>query len=360
MSNSILQKDLDHTLGALSPQDRSALAGATVLITGAAGFLGYYALQFFGTHAKTLGIQKVIGADNFILGQPDWFGTRRLPGVLQLHKFDIVRDSLADLPGTSDVDFVFHMASIGSSPYFRRHNIETADANVTGLRNLLEFYRTRSLKGLLFFSSSEIYGDPFEQFIPTPETYRGNVPSVGPRACYDESKRFGETLCYLFFHRHGMPVRIVRPFNTYGPGMSVNDRRVPADFAKAVITNTTIEILSDGSPTRTFCYVADALAGYIKVLVHGDFDVFNIGIDRPEISMRRFAEIFRDRGLAEYGHSVEIKLGQSSDPFYLSDVPNRRCPDISKARRILSYAPTIEVEDGIRRYLRFLKLEGVA
>jgi len=356
----ILGEDLAHTLHALGARERAALTDSRILVTGCAGFLGFYALQFLVAQAKTLGIRSVIGIDNFILRRPAWLAELSRSSVLRVEEFDIATGSLANIPGAANADFVLHMASIGSSPLFRRYGIETVDATVWGLRNLLEFYRNRNLKGLLFFSSSEIYGDPSAQFIPTPETYRGNVPCVGPRACYDESKRFGETLCYLFAERYRMPISVVRPFNTYGPGMVVDDQRAPADFARAVIENQDIEILSDGSPTRTFCYVADALAGYIKALCHGSFDVFNIGMDRPEISMRRFAELFRDGGRAVLGYHGNIRLGSSSDPFYLSDVPNRRCPDIGKARNVLGYAPTIEVKEGVDRYLRYLKHDGVA
>ena len=146
------------------------------------------------------------------------------------------------------------------------------------------------LKGLLFFSSSEIYGDPAPEAIPTNESYRGNVACLGPRACYDEAKRFGETLCWVFANTLGTPIRIVRPFNNYGPGMALTDSRAPADFGQCVMQNRDITIFSSGAPTRTFCYVADAVAGYFKALLHDRFDAFNIGIEKPEISVRELAE----------------------------------------------------------------------
>ena len=121
------------------------------------------------------------------------------------------------------------------------------DANVIGLRKLLDYYKEKPIKSFLFFSSSEVYGDPDPNRIPLEEDYRGNVATIGPRACYDEAKRFGETMSYLFAEKYNLPIKIVRPFNNYGPGMNLNDKRVPADFAKAVFENRDIEIFSDGT-----------------------------------------------------------------------------------------------------------------
>ena len=124
------------------------------------------------------------------------------------------------------------MASIASPMFYRKYPIETLDANIWGLRRLLDYYMEKEMKGFLFYSSSELYGDPAPEAVPTSEDYNGNVCATGPRACYDESKRFGETMCMLFAQQYGMPIGVVRPFNNYGPGMKINDKRVPADFAK--------------------------------------------------------------------------------------------------------------------------------
>jgi UDP-glucuronate decarboxylase len=246
------------------------------------------------------------------------------------------------------------MASIASPSFYRQYPLETVDANVWGLRSLLEFYRGKAIKGLLFFSSSEIYGDPDSGHIPTDEDYRGYVSATGPRACYDEAKRFGETLCAIYAQKFDMPIGVVRPFNNYGPGMKLTDRRVPADFARAVYENKDIAILSDGSPTRTFCYVADAVIGYIKVLLHGSYDCFNIGIDRPEITVRRLAGIYAAAGRELFGYGGEVVFGSPGDSQYLTHNPERRRPVISKAKSLLNYNPAVEVEDGVRKFLRFI------
>jgi len=136
--------------------------------------------------------------------------------------------------------------------------------------------------------------------------------------------------------------------------MNINDRRAPADFARDIILNNDIVLYSDGSPTRTFCYIADAIVGYLKVLTYPEFDIFNIGADRPEISIRELAEIFADAGakVADYTGTIRLEIPESDD--YLRDNPSRRCPSIEKARRLLDYSPGIGVREGVERYLKFL------
>lgn len=340
--------------------EREKLRDATILITGCAGFLGFSFLHYFCQYATPLGLRSIIGLDNFRLGQPLWLKALRqhYPNLLTLQRFDIARDTIQAVEEAKKADVVLHMASIASPPFYRTYPLETIDANVWGLRNLLDFYYDKKLRGFLFFSTSEIYGDPTPEAIPTTETYRGNVSSLGPRACYDESKRFGETLCSVYAQLHNMPLVIVRPFNNYGPGMKLTDGRVPADFAQDVLANRSIVIRSDGSPTRTFCYVADAIVGYLKALTYGCFECFNIGLDEPEISIRQFAEINAKIGGEICNYSAPIICTPSSDPAYLVHNPYRRCPDITKARRLLHFHPTIGVEEGVARYLTFNKAAG--
>jgi UDP-glucuronate decarboxylase len=294
----------------------------------------------------------------FLLGKPGWIERLTDNGLFSVRKFDIASDNLSQIDGAENADYVIHMASVASPAFYRKYPIETLDANVWGLRALLDLYAGKSLRGLLFFSSSELYGDPDENNIPTNEEYRGFVSATGPRACYDEAKRFGETLCMLYAGKYGMPIGVARPFNNYGPGMRITDKRVPADFAKAVYENTDITILSSGAPTRTFCYIADAIAGYFKILLYGKYDYFNIGIDRPEISVETLAEIYARAGAEIFGYTGKAAFGSSSDTDYLTHNPKRRCPDIDKARSLLGYEPKIFAEDGVRRFLTFLKESG--
>jgi UDP-glucuronate decarboxylase len=360
MSNPIVVEDLTQIRASVDVQDR--LRDAVVLVTGCAGFVGFYLMQFLVRYAAELGIRKVIGLDTFLLDRPRWLIqlAERYPDKLALHEFNIAASDLGNIAGSAGARFVIHMASIASPTFYRRYPLETVDANIWGLRQLLDFYRdSSSLEGLLFLSSSEIYGDPEASAIPTPEDYRGNVACVGPRACYDEAKRFGETLCYIFANSYSMPITVARPFNNYGPGMRLDDRRLAADFARCVLERRDIVILSDGSPTRTFCYIADAVTGYLKCLLHGRFDSFNIGIERPEVSVREVAQIFQNLGKAICGYRGTIRFEQSRDKEYLTDNPNRRCPVIAKACEQLGYEPKILVEEGVERYLKFLRFEQV-
>ena len=359
MKNRILIEDIANINEHIG-ENRNKFDGATILITGCAGFLGFYFLHYFLDRANRFGSGRIIALDNFMLEKPTWLMELKEnhSDCLELHKFDIAKDDLANIDGAADADFVVHMASIASPMFYRKYPIETLDANIWGLRHLLDYYKdSERLKGLLFFSSSEIYGDPTPDQIPTSEDYRGNVACVGPRACYDEAKRFGETLCYNWALSYNMPITVARPFNNYGPGMHLGDKRLPADFAQCLFDNKDIVILSDGLPTRTFCYITDAISGYLLCLTHGKFDSFNIGMDKPETSVRDFAELFRQAGEEILGYTGGVSYEKSSDPDYLTDNPNRRCPIIDKARTHIGYDPRILVDEGIRRYIEFLHIE---
>ncbi|MEM1340701.1 MAG: NAD-dependent epimerase/dehydratase family protein [Pseudomonadota bacterium] len=360
MTNAVVQADLDHIHKGLGAKSE-AFRDQTIVITGCAGFLGFYITQYFAHFAEELGIKRVIALDTFLLDTPAWLSdlAQAHGHLLDVRTFDISKDDLSAIEGAPEAGFVVHGASIASPTFYRKYPVETLDANIWGLRHILDLYRGRdSLKGLLFFSSSEIYGDPTPDAIPTPETYRGNVSCHGPRACYDESKRFGETMSWVYAQQFGMPITVARPFNNYGPGMRLGDKRLPADFALAVTEGRDLVIHSDGTPTRTFCYVADAVTGYLLCLLHGTYDYFNIGVDTPEIMVRELAEIYRAAGETVYGYQGQVHYQAAEDPAYLEDNPNRRCPVIDKARAVLGYNPTILVDEGIERYLRYLKEEG--
>jgi nucleoside-diphosphate-sugar epimerase len=229
------------------------------------------------------------------------------------------------------------------------------DANINGLRNLLDKFLAqkqsgREALGFLFFSSSEIYGDPDAASIPTPEDYRGVVSCTGPRACYDEAKRYGETLCVNFFRQHALPVKAARPFNNFGPGLKITDGRVIPDFARDVFANRDIVMLSDGAPMRTFCYVADAVVGYYKVLVKGHpGEAYNVGTEKPEISIADLARKIAGLSKELFGYTGKVVTKASKDADYLIDNPNRRCPIIEKARTHLGFNPAIELAEGLRR-----------
>ncbi len=360
LSNPILQEDMAYIRQKMD--DPARFAGRNILITGCGGFIGFYLTHFFvDLKRQGYGFGKLLLLDAFRSGMPEWVS--RLAAEdrdIAVHTFDVARDALKHVQGADAADYVIHMASIASPTYYRQFPVETIEANVMGLQRLLEFYKNRKLEGLLYFSSSEVYGEPDPTCIPTPESYWGHVASMGPRACYDESKRMGETLCYVYYRTFGMPVRIVRPFNNFGPGMSLTDRRAPADFALAVLRNEAIVIHSDGKPTRTFCYIADAIDGYIRVLLHPRFDCFNIGSDGIELSVEQLAGIYSEAAAELWGYAGEVSYAPSPEKDYLTHNPTRRCPDLTKARSELAYCPQTDVAQGVRRYLRFLQKELIS
>ena len=356
--NTILKEDLEYIYKKVG-SNLEKFKNANILITGCCGFLGYYFLHFFDTYKEVLGIKSIVAVDNFQSGKPEWIEKLAQSNNIDFQVFDIIDGDINSLKLDKSDSFVLHMASIASPVFYRKYPIKTIEANIWGLKKLLDMYKEQSLRGFLFFSSSEIYGNPDSAHIPTSEDYRGYVNTIGPRACYDESKRFGETICYEYAKEYDLPITLVRPFNNYGPGMKLDDKRVPADFAKAVINNRDIVILSDGKPTRTFCYIADAISGYLKVLLHGKFDVFNIGIDKPEISILELANIYADKGKKLLNYTGNVIYQKSNETNYLTDNPDRRCPVIDKAKSVLDYEPEIYVEEGVERFLKYIIEEGL-
>jgi len=350
MINNITINDMEYIYNSLSDYDKEKLKGSKILVTGFAGSLGYTLLHFFALYSEKLGIGKVYGIDTYLFGKPQWLGDIEKFPIFDLNQLNITN---CDLNFAKDANIIFHMASLASPIYYRQHPLETIDADVVGIRRLLDFYKDKNIKGLLFYSSSETYGEPSHDKIPTNETYWGNVNTCGPRACYDESKRFGETLCYYYAKLYSLPVVIVRPFNNYGPGMRLDDQRVVADFAKNIINNEDIVIYSDGKPTRTFDYIPDATVGYIKAVLYGRFQIFNIGSDAEEISISELANIYKQLGNELFSYDKSIIYKVHSDVEYLVDNPSRRCPDITKAKELLGFSPRIHAKEGIKRYLQY-------
>lgn len=336
------------TIAANLGESTRRFSGKNILLTGGAGFLGtQFSHYFMYINQEGLLDQPCTlhCLDNYLRGTPDWMEGFKGRDDFRIIKADITRPM--ELPSC---DFVIHAASVASPIYYRKHPIETMDANVIGLRLLLDHFREKGCESFLYFSTSEIYGDPFPEFIPTKETYRGNVSCTGPRACYDESKRYGETLCVNFQQQYGLPVKIARPFNNFGPGLRIDDGRVLPDFFNDVLNGRDIRMLSDGKATRTFCYISDAITGYLLILLSShDGEPFNIGVESPEISMREVADLV----IKVSGASSTVVTAQSTDKHYLTDNPQRRCPDISKARQLLGYAPNMSLEEGLRRTYEF-------
>jgi len=321
----------------------SAFAGKTILLSGARGFLGRYLTETFAQLNRTVLKQpcKVIATDNLITAGKLGSEAQDQDGVTFI-KHDVIQPLKINEP----VHFILHAAGIASPFYYRAYPLETLDVAVTGTRHMLELAREQKAR-LLFFSSSEIYGDPDQKYVPTPESYNGYVSCLGARACYDESKRLGETLCRIYHTQFGVKTNMVRPFNIYGPGMQEKDYRVLPNFASRIKGRKPLHIYGSGNQTRTFCYINDAIAGFLKVLVHGvPGEPYNIGNPKPEISMLQLAKEIEQ----VLGRPLEIATIAYPDS-YPADEPNRRCPDITKAILQLDFHPSVPLREGLNRFL---------
>ncbi len=286
---------------------------------------------------------KIIAVDNLISGKES-----KISHLLEKPFFKFLKSDVSKpLEIEEKLDFIIHAASIASPTIFRQNPLETMDSNSLGTRNMLELAKKNKVEAFLFTSTSEVYGDPSPENIPTKETYRGNVSCTGPRACYDESKRLGETLCMIYFTKFNVPIRMSRSFNVYGPRLGLHDKRVLPDFMLNAWNNQNIVLLSDGSPTRSFCYITDSIKAHFKVLLSdANGEVFNIGNDLEEISILELAR----RIVETSGKNLEVKFKKSEDKHYLTDSPNRRCPDISKMRKFFpDWKPEVMLDEGLKR-----------
>ena len=347
----IVQEDIKTIVNQLA-KEAPKLSGKTVLISGGAGFLGKYFLGVFSylnRHVLDEPV-RVISVDNFITGDRDPnfdFSDRE-------HILDVWGDVTHPLPVREDIDYIIHAAGLASPVYYRQYPMETIEAAVTGTKNLLELARqNKNLQGFLFFSSSEIYGDPDPKAVPTPESYHGHVSSIGPRACYDESKRLSETICSVYHEKFGIPATMVRPFNVFGPGMKHNDRRVVPMFTYQALNGEPITVHGDGHQTRTFCYITDAMTGFLKVLLAGKpGEAYNVGNEHNEIAMRDLAQIFVEAAGGDASYTL-IPYPES----YPAGEPQRRCPDGTKARQELDFEAKVDFKDGIIRFMDWARTQ---
>ena len=346
----ILDDDLKEIFGRVIGFWR--LRNSNILITGSAGFLGYYYSNFLLRYSRELEIESITLAD--IKNPSSRIDVEYDTSIVNFLEMDMSQGT-TNKSNKNFFDVIINLASFASPVAYRADPIATVRGSVLSVWNLLENYCDDIDQNGSFqiFSSSEIYGDPPGNEIPTSEDYRGNVSCLGPRACYDESKRFIETLGSVYAKQNGANISVIRPFNNFGPGMSLHDGRLPADVMRAMIKQEKLALFSDGTPTRSFCYVADAIVGYLLALNNTGFRVYNIGNDTEELSVRAFVERSADvyKGLTSQCFDFEFTKSEELD--YLTDNPNRRFPNLSKARNELLYSPQISLEEGINRWLTF-------
>ena len=319
------------------------LEGKTVLIAGGKGFLGTYFTSVLTKINETLSKpMKIIVLDSLITSKD------KKDSVNQNIEF-LEQDISKSFEIDDNVDYIIHAASIASPPTYRKFPIKTVDVNYQGTKNLLEIAKEKKVRSMLLLSSSEIYGDP--EIFPTPESYVGKVSCTGPRACYDESKRLAQTISILYFQQYKIPIKIARPFNVYGPYLNLDDGRIIPDFMNNAINKSQIIIHSDGSPTRSFCYVSDAIGGFFKLLLSKhDGIICNVGNDE-EVSVKNVADTIKNI----VAKPISIKIIESNDPNYTKDNPQRRCPDLSLIKKSVNYIPKIDLEEGLKRVYKWYR-----
>jgi len=318
------------------------LANKSILITGCNGFLGKRLLNQLVGQLENLSSQglsqnhSIIAIDNCITSGKI---INSFPEYVKIYEENALTFDYSTL---KSVDLVFHLAGLASPAQYKRYPLETIDVAVILTRSLLDL-SLRCKSRFIYFSSSEIYGNPDVLSIPTPESYKGFVSCIGPRSCYDESKRLGETLCYVYSSDYGVDTVTIRPFNIYGPGMSQYDYRMIPNLLRSIIKREVLQIYGEGNQTRTFCYVDDAINGILLASLKGKpGSVYNIGNVSPEISMVGLVKV------AEEALQVRIPFELVAYPDnYPGDEPMRRCPDLSRASSELGYSPLVSLNDGL-------------
>lgn len=304
-----------------------------VLLSGIAGFIASH----LGERLLNEG-HAVVGVDNFLSGD-----ARNLEHLRGRDGFTFVQaDVTTPIPIEGPFDAVMHLASPASPKDYLQSPIETLLVGSVGTRNMLEVARANGARFLLS-STSECYGDPVEH--PQTESYWGNVNPVGPRSCYDESKRFAESMTMAYHRKFGVQTRIARIFNTYGPRMKLDDGRVVPAFLDQALQGNPITVFGDGRQTRSFCYVSDLVDGLLRLLRSDEVYPVNLG-NPQEMTMLEFAQYIQR--LTGTNSTIEFQPLPEDDP-------KRRRPDISKAKRALQWEPTVKLEDGLRETIAYFQ-----
>jgi len=309
--------------------------GARVLVTGAAGFLGSHLCDALIAQGH-----DVVGLDNYFTGRKE-----NVAHLLRNPRFEMVSHDVKQ-PYWGEFDLIYHFACPASPPFYQQNAISTAKVSFLGSLNVLGLAKRTGAR-ILHASTSEIYGDPLEH--PQKESYLGNVNPIGPRACYDEGKRIAEALFFDYRRQHGVEIKVVRIFNTYGPRMNPHDGRVVSNFIVQALNGEDITIYGDGSQTRSFCYVDDLIGGILLAMDSPKGFAGPVNLGNPdECSIRDFAELV-----------IEITGSRSklvTRPLPVDD-PTRRCPDISLARQTFGWKPQVKLREGLVRTAASLERE---
>jgi UDP-glucuronate decarboxylase len=347
--NIIIKEDLQYIID--QPLDWNKLEGKTIIVTGANGFLPAYMVEtlLFLNDCKFSRPTKVIGLVRDIEKARIRFGIKSQREDFELFQADVNEPFDYELP----IHYIIHAASQASPKYFGIDPVGTLLPNTIGTNNLLRLAMKNPIESFLFFSSGEVYGILDSNKIPTKEGDYGFVDPTNVRSCYGESKRMGETMCVSYFYQYNVPIKIIRPFHTYGPGMLLNDGRVFADFVSDIVNEKNIIMKSEGNAIRPFCYISDAIIGFFCVLLNGENgEAYNVGNPHEEISIKKLADtlvsLFPEKKLKV----IEVKRSDN----YLKSPINRNCPDITKLQK-LGWKPKIGIKQGFKKTIQSYKTQ---
>ncbi|MGL6153828.1 MAG: NAD-dependent epimerase/dehydratase family protein [Cetobacterium sp.] len=346
--NKILNTDFEYVYRKL---DLKEISGKTFLISGISGFIGSYIAKFllylndYNLLEKKIKIIGIARNKNKCL---DIFQNYEERDDIFFKYQDISQKILLD----DNIDYILHAASQASPKYYKVDPVGTMNANILGTINLLELAKEKNIESFLFFSSSEVYGNINDEILK--ENKIGNLDIGDIRNCYAISKRVGEVYCRSYFKQYNIPTKVIRIFHTYGPGLCIGDGRVFMDFIEDVINERNIQIKSSGEAKRAFCYIADAVIGYLKVLLTGtNGEAYNVGNSYQEVSVlelaNRIANIFPEKKI-----KVLVKERNKDDKYLMSTI-DRVYPSIEKIKTELNWVPEITIEEGFARTIKYIK-----
>ncbi len=342
----VIEEDLQEIINSNLEWER--FYNKTILISGASGFLAAYIVEVFlklnildpNANIKIIGLVR--NREKALRRFSNYFNSK----YLEL----IVQDVNEVVTTKSKIHFIIHAASQASPKFYGVDPVGTISANTIGTSSLLNLAKLNKVEGFLYFSSSEVYGSLPESLIPTSEGDFGSINPTNVRSCYSEGKRAGETICISYYHQYSIPIKIVRPFHTYGPGMDLDDGRVYADFVKDIVIGNNIEMKSDGKAIRAFCYISDATIAFLKVLLEGESgQAYNVGNDNCITTIVDLAEklvsLFPEKNL------VVNRINQTNSN-YLNSAISVNIPVINKIKS-LGWSPQIGIEEGFIKTIKY-------
>jgi nucleoside-diphosphate-sugar epimerase len=336
MESETLLNDNVHVYNVLSGKtDR--IKGSTFLITGSKGFLGRTIISFL----NYLNLEKFSAEEKVTIHAVDY------------DDHDICQP-LHDVIPAGKIDYIFNCAGIASPKKYLRAPVKTLDVSYLGTKNVFDLAIARGTESIIMYSSSEVYGTPAPEDIPTLETVNGSVPTFGNRSCYDIGKNVLESLSYVYYNKFDIPVNVLRPFNLYGPLMDINDGRIVPNICKAMLEEKDFSIYGNGKQTRTYCYVADAMVYMFAILLSEKFgEIYNIGSEDEELTATGLAEVTYDFMKPENSRAIVTEYPED----YPNQEPRRRCPNITKVKKLSGYSPQYSLIKGFKSCYDYFKSE---